>query len=133
MAVADPTIGFALPALAHPGASGIGTTQGGSGVITFRVPSEHPPASTTELLIALPDNTPILEVFTQPKAGWTATLTKKDLLTPQKDDKGNPITQYVSQVHWKADNPQAAIPPYQFDMFNIYAGSLPKQDSMTLR
>jgi periplasmic copper chaperone A len=125
-------IGFARPALAHPGVSGIDTTQGGSGVITFRVPSEWETASTTEVLVTLPDNTPILEVATQPKAGWTATLTKKNLPTPQKDDKGNQVTQYVSQVHWKADNPQAAIPPDQFDMFNIYAGPLPKQDSITL-
>jgi periplasmic copper chaperone A len=125
-------IGFASPALAHIEVSGTDTTQGGSGVLTFRVPTESDTASTTELLVTLPDNTPILSVATQPKPGWTATVTKKNLPAPQKDEDGNLVTQYVSQVDWKADNPQAAIPPNQFDMFNISAGPLPKQASITL-
>ncbi|HUO38895.1 MAG TPA: YcnI family protein [Mycobacterium sp.] len=124
--------GFASPALAHVEVSGIDTTQGGSGVLTFRVPTESDTASTTELLVTLPDSNPILSVATQPKAGWTATVTKKNLPSPQKDEDGNIVTQYVSQVDWKADNPQAAIPPNQFDMFSISAGPLPKQDSLTL-
>lgn len=125
-------IGFACPALAHVEVSGTDTTQGGSGVVTFRVPTESDTASTTELLVTLPDNTPILSVATQPKTGWTATVTKKNLPSPQKDDDGNLVTQYVSQVDWKADNPQAAIPPNQFDMFNISVGPLPKQSTITL-
>jgi len=125
-------IGFASDALAHVEVSGIDTTQGGSGVVTFRVPTESDTASTTELLVTLPDNTPIVSVATQPKAGWTATLTRKNLPSPQKDDDGNTVTQYVAQVDWKADNPQAAIPPNQFDMFSISAGPLPKQGSITL-
>jgi uncharacterized protein YcnI len=125
-------IGFASPALAHVEVSGTDTTQGGSGVLTFRVPTESDTASTSELLVTLPDNTPILSVATQPKPGWTATVTKKNLPAPQKDEDGNLVTQYVSQVDWKADNPQAAIPPNQFDMFNISAGPLPKQASITL-
>ena len=125
-------IGFASPALAHVEVSGIDTTQGGSGVLTFRVPTESDTASTTELLVTLPDNTPILSVATQPKPGWTATVTKKNLPSPQKDDDGNVVTQYVAQVDWKADSPQAAIPPNQFDTFSISAGPLPKQGSITL-
>jgi periplasmic copper chaperone A len=125
-------VALACPALAHVEVSGTDTTQGGSGVVTFRVPTESDTASTTEVLVTLPDNTPILSVATQPKPDWTATVTKKNLPSPQKDEDGNTVTQYVSQVDWKANNPQAAVPPDQFDMFSISAGPLPKQASVTL-
>jgi periplasmic copper chaperone A len=124
-------IGFAAPALAHVQVSGTDATQGGYGVATFRVPSESDTASTTELRVTLPDDTPILSASVQPKAGWTATVTKKDLATPQKDDDGNIVNQYVSVVDWKADNPQAAIPPNQFDEFNLSVGPLPKAASVS--
>jgi periplasmic copper chaperone A len=125
-------LGFASPALAHVEVSGTDATQGGEGVLTFRVPTESDTASTTELLVTFPDATPILSVATQPKAGWTATVIRKNLPSPQKDEDGNVVTQYVSQVDWKAANPQAGIPPNEFDMFSISAGPLPKQASLTL-
>lgn len=125
-------LGFASPALAHVEVSGTDATQGGYGVLTFRVPTESDTASTTELHVTFPDSTPILSVATQPKPGWTATVVKKNLASPQKDDDGNLINQYVSEVDWKAGNPQAGIPPEQFDMFNISVGPLPKQASLTL-
>jgi periplasmic copper chaperone A len=125
-------LGFAGPALAHVEVSGIDTTQGGEGVLTFRVPSESDTASTTELRVTLPDDSPILSAATQPKPGWTATVTKKNLATPQKDDDGNELTQYVSVVDWKADTPQAAIPPNQFDMFNLSVGPLPRAATLSL-
>ncbi|BBY65576.1 YcnI family copper-binding membrane protein [Mycolicibacterium helvum] len=131
-AVTAAGIGLAAPAYAHVEVSGTDATQGGYGVLTFRVPSESDTASTTDLLVTLPDDQPILSVSTQPKPGWTATLTKKKLATPQKDDDGNEVTDYVSTVEWKADNPQAAVPPNQFDMFNISAGPLPKQAMISL-
>ena len=125
-------IGLAAPALAHVEVSGTDASQGGYGVLTFRVPTESDTASTTNLVVTLPDDQPILSVSTQPKAGWTATVTKKKLSTPQKDDDGNEVTDYVSTVEWTADNPQAAIPPNQFDMFSISAGPLPKEDALSL-
>lgn len=124
-------IAFAVPALAHVEVSGIDTTQGGEGVLTFRVPSESDTASTTELRVTLPDDSPILQAATQPKPGWTATVTKKNLATPQKDDDGDTLTQYASVVDWKADTPQAAIPPNDFDMFNLSVGPLPKSASVS--
>jgi uncharacterized protein YcnI len=124
-------IGFAAPALAHVEVSGTDAAQGGYGVATFRVPSESDTASTTELRVTLPDDSPILSASVQPKPGWTATVTKKNLTTPQKDDDGNTVTQYVSVVDWKADNPQAAIPPNQFDEFNLSVGPLPKTASVS--
>ncbi|MCV7014973.1 YcnI family protein [Mycolicibacterium madagascariense] len=124
-------IGFAAPALAHVEVSGTDATQGGYGVATFRVPSESDTASTTELRVTLPDDTPILSASVQPMPGWTATVTKKKLATPQKDDDGNTVTDYVSVVDWKATTPQAAIPPNQFDEFNLSLGPLPKAASVS--
>ena len=125
-------IGLAAPALAHVEVSGTDASQGGYGVLTFRVPTESDTASTTDLVVTLPDDQPIVSVSTQPKPGWTATVTKKKLSTPLKDDDGNEVTDYISTVEWKADNPQAAIPPNQFDMFSISAGALPKEDALSL-
>lgn len=129
---ATAAIALAAPALAHVRVTGPDATQGAWGVLTFRVPTESDTASTTDLLITLPDDQPIVSVSTQQKPGWTATLTKKKLATPQKDDDGNEITDYVSTVEWKAIGPQAAIPPGQFDTFAISAGPLPKSESLTL-
>jgi uncharacterized protein len=125
-------VGFASPALAHVKVSGVDATQGGYGVLTFRVPTESSTASTTELLVTLPDATPIVSVTLQNKPGWTGTVKKNILPSPQRDEDGNTITQYVTQVDWKANNLQAAIPPAQFDMFSISAGPLPKRASITL-
>lgn len=125
-------LGFAAPAFAHVQVSGTDATQGGYGFLTFHVPTESDTASTTDVVVTLPDDQPILSVSTQPKPGWTATFTKKKLATPQKDDDGNVISDYVSTIEWKADNPQAAIPPNQFDTFNISAGPLPKESMIYL-
>lgn len=117
-------------ASAHVKVSGIDVTQGGYGLVTFRVPSESTTASTTELVITLPSDTPFTSVDTQPKAGWTATVAHAPLATPVTDDDNNTITQYVSQVDLKATTPDAAIPPGQFDMFNLSMGSFPKAASV---
>ena len=60
---------FATSASAHVKVSGTDAVQGGSGVITFRVPSESATAATTGLLIAFPAATPFTSVDVQPKAG----------------------------------------------------------------
>lgn len=132
VAVAAAAVGFAAPALAHVKVSGTDADQGGYGVLTFRVPTESDTAATTDLLVTFPDDQPVLSVSTQPKPGWTAHVVKKKLATPQKDDDGNDITDYVSTVEWKADTPQAAIPPNEFDMFSVSAGPLPKAATLAL-
>ncbi|MBT0567843.1 YcnI family protein [Williamsia sp. CHRR-6] len=119
-------------AAAHVHVDGTDATQGGYGVLTFRVPTESDTASTTGLTITLPDDTPIISVSVQPKAGWTSELVKKNLPTPQKDDDGGEISQYVSQIVWKATGPGAPIPPGGFDTFAVSAGPLPKADSIAL-
>jgi uncharacterized protein YcnI len=122
---------FAAAASAHVKVSGIDAVQGGSGVITFRVPSESGTASTTGLRITFPANHPFTEVDTQPKAGWKATVTTKPLPHPLKDDDGSTITSYVAQVDFKAQTAAAAIPPGDFDMFNLSVGTFPTVPSMS--
>jgi uncharacterized protein len=124
---------FAGAASAHVKVSGVDAVQGGSGVITFRVPSESDTASTTGLLITLPAATPFTSVDVQPKAGWTAKVTKKPLPHPLTDDDGGTITDYVAQVDFTAtgSGSGAGIPPGEFDMFNLSVGPFPKAPSMT--
>lgn len=129
-AAAALVVGAGGVASAHVKVSGTDASQGGYGELTFRVPTESDTAATTGLTVTFPDNTPIISVSTQPKAGWSVQVVKKDLLAPQKDDDGNQITQYVSQVIWKAQTPQAAIPPGGFETFSVLAGPLPKQSSV---
>ena len=123
---------FAGSASAHVKVSGVDAVQGGSGVITFRVPSESDTASTTGLVITFPAATPFTEVAVQPKAGWTAKVTTKPLPKPLTDDDGNAITDYVAEVDFTAtgSGSGAGIPPGQFDMFNLSVGPFPKAPSM---
>ena len=123
---------FAGSASAHVKVSGVDAVQGGSGVITFRVPSESDTASTTGLVITFPAATPFTEVAVQPKAGWTAKVTTKPLPKPLTDDDGNAITDYVAEVNFTAtgSGSGAGIPPGQFDMFNLSVGPFPKAPSM---
>jgi len=125
------TLAFAVPASAHVKVSGTDAVQAGSGVLTFRVPTESATASTTGLLITFPANAPFTSVDTQPKAGWTASVEKKPLPNPVPGEDGSTITQYVSQVDFKATNPASAIPPGQFDMFNLSVGPFPKASSVS--
>jgi periplasmic copper chaperone A len=122
---------FAASASAHVKVSGTDAAPGGSGVVTFRVPSESATASTTGLLITFPAATPFTEVDTQPKAGWTATVTRKPLAKPLTDDDGDTITEYVASVDFKAQTRAAAIPPGDFDMFNLSVGPFPQASSMS--
>jgi periplasmic copper chaperone A len=69
-------------------------------------------------------------VETQPKAGWTATVSRKPLPRPQQGEDGSVINQYVSQVDFKATSPESAIPPGQFDMFNLAVGPFPDAPSV---
>jgi len=101
-----------------------GIAQGGFGVLTFRVPTESATASTTELKVSFPSDTPISYVSTQPVAGWKASISTKKLAKPIKTDDGTMDT-YVSEVDWKATSPANAIKPGEFQMFNVSAGPLP--------
>lgn len=119
----------APPASAHVHVSSNDAAQGGYGLLTFRVPTESDTASTTELIIELPKDTPITSVSTQPIPGWTAELKTEKLSEPIPSDHGE-ITSYVSQISWSADSKQDGIAPGEFQQFSISAGPLPETDSI---
>lgn len=122
----------ALPALAHVTVSSPGATQGGYGVITFRVPTESPTASTTGLKVQLPADAPFGFLSVKPKAGWTYTVTRAKLDTPIKTDDGD-VTDYPSVVEWKVAPGGAGIKPGEFEEFELSGGPMPKADSISFK
>ena len=122
----------ALPALAHVTVSSPGATQGGYGVVTFRVPTESDTASTVGLKVQFPADTPLASVLVKPIPGWTYTVTRSKLAQPVKDDDGEEVTDYPSVVEWKASG-AAGIKPGEFTEFQVSAGPMPKKDSIEFK
>ena len=102
-AVAAAAVGLtALPALAHVTVNSPGATQGGFGVLTFRMPNETDNTNATELKVQLPAEQPLASVSVKPQPGWTYTVTRAKLSQPITDDDGNKVTDYPSVVDWRA-------------------------------
>jgi periplasmic copper chaperone A len=130
--VAATAIGLtALPALAHVTVSSPGATQGGFGVLTFRMPNETDNANATELKVQLPADQPLASVAVKPEPGWSYTVTRAKLSQPITDDDGNQVTDYVSVIDWKAT--AGGIKPGEYEDFDLSVGPLPKADSMTFK
>ena len=133
-AAAAATVGLtALPALAHVSVSSPGATQGGFGVVTFRVPTESDTASTVGLKVQLPADAPLAFVSVQPKAGWTHTVTRAKLPTPVRGEDGEQVTDYPAQVEWRITPGAAGVKPGEFDEFRLSVGPMPKQESITFK
>jgi uncharacterized protein YcnI len=115
----------ALPAWAHVTVAPDSAPQGASDVeITFRVPNEEPPASTTKLDVAIPTSPPLLNALAQSVPGWTDNVKTTHLTTPIQTDDGA-VTDVVTEVSWTADSAAYAIKPGEFGRFEIIVGSLP--------
>jgi periplasmic copper chaperone A len=131
-AAATAAIGLtALPALAHVTVNSPGATQGGFGVLTFRMPNEVDNANATELKVQLPPDQPLASVAVAPIAGWSYTVTRAKLSSPITDDDGNQVTDYPAVVDWKAT--AGGIKPGEYQDFNLSVGPLPKAASMTFK
>ena len=130
--VAAAAIGLtALPALAHVTVSSPRATQGGFGVLTFRMPNETDNANANELKVQLPADQPLASVSVKPEPGWAYTVTRAKLPQPITDDDGNQVTDYVSVIDWKAT--AGGIKPGEYNEFQLSVGPLPKADSMTFK
>jgi uncharacterized protein YcnI len=112
-------------ASAHVTVSSEDATRGGTGVLTFRVPTESATASTIKLQVQLPTATPIASVLIQPVPGWTAHAITAKLATPITTDDGDKVTEAVSEIDWTATSAATAIKPGEFQQFVISAGPLP--------
>jgi len=131
-AVAAAAVGLtALPALAHVTVNSPGATQGGFGVLTFRMPNETDNTNATELKVQLPAEQPLASVSVKPQPGWTYTVTRAKLSQPITDDDGNKVTDYPSVVDWRAT--AGGIKPGEYAEFQLSVGPLPKVDSMTFK
>ncbi|WP_277208132.1 YcnI family copper-binding membrane protein [Isoptericola croceus] len=100
-------------------------------LLTFRVPNESDTASTTELEVDLPTDTPFVHVSVEPVPGWTATVTTVELDEPAAVH-GAEITEVVDTVVWTADDTDAAIAPGEFRRFAVSAGPVPEVESIVL-
>lgn len=95
-------------------------------LVNFAVPNEEASASTTQVEIDFPTNTPILGIRAQPVAGWTVTVETARLPKAVTTDDGQ-ITEAVSKVTWTTTGP--GIGPDQFQLFTVIAGTLPSNTS----
>lgn len=131
-AMASVSVGLtALPALAHVSVSSPDATQGGFGVVTFRMPNEVDNANATELKVQLPADQPLASVAVKPQPGWAYTVSTAKLATPLTDDDGNKVTDYTSVIDWKAT--AGGIKPGEYAEFQLSVGPLPKADKMIFK
>jgi uncharacterized protein YcnI len=117
-------------ASAHVSVSSTDAAPGGFGKVTFRVPNESDAASTVDLRIQLPTDTPLTSLRAQPVPGWTVTLTTSRLPEPQVDDDGTQVTQAVSVVEYRAAA-GGGIAPGEFQEFALSGGRFPDAQKLT--
>jgi uncharacterized protein YcnI len=102
-------------ASAHVTAAGDDLTQGGYGVVTFRVPNESDTANTVSVSVTLPN---LKSARTEPMPGWTAEITK------------DATSEEATSVIWRAVDGNPGIKPGEFARFALSAGPLPEQESV---
>lgn len=106
------------------------TASGGYAELVFRVPSERPSASTTKVVLTLPQTSPFTDVSVESVTGWVVTVTDAPLPSPATVD-GTTITKAPHVVTWTATG-AAAIAPGEYQNFAISAGPLPAPGMLEL-
>lgn len=101
------------------------TAAGGYSVLTFRVPTEKPDASTTRVVVDLPTDTPFTYAAVRPLPGWDAKV-EEGKLPKSVDVEGATITKAPLHVTFTADK-DSAVQPGQFQEFAIQVGALPAE------
>lgn len=120
-------VGIAGPASAHVSVSSTDAAPGEFGKAVFRVPTESETASTTKLVVTLPEDNPFAFVSTQSKPGWKVTVKEAKLDKPTKVGDFE-LTKAVRTVTWTSTG--NGIPPSQFDEFAISGGPFPDTDKI---
>lgn len=120
----------AVPASAHVRVEPDSTVAGSYAALTFRVPNESDTASTTEVVVTLPQDQPLRHVSVRPVPGWRATVAEADLPEPITLD-GSTLTKAARTVTWTATGDQA-IAPGQYQEFAVSAGPLPSPGTVVL-
>jgi len=123
------TVVLAAPTAAHVTVSSTDASQGGYGMLTFRVPNESDTAATTKLTITLPSETPLAHVTAQSKPGWKVTTDTTTFDEPVKVGDFE-LTEAVTSITWTATG--GGIPVGGFDTFAISGGPLPASQTLVL-
>ncbi|GAB3669489.1 YcnI family protein [Actinocorallia lasiicapitis] len=110
----------AAPASAHVTVQPGTAEQGSWSKVSFRVPNERPDASTTKIVVDLPQDHAVAFVSVKPVPGWTVKADKTKLATPIKREDGE-ITEAVTRITWSGGK----IDPNQFQEFDVSLGPLP--------
>ncbi|MFC8734528.1 YcnI family protein [Luteimicrobium sp. NPDC057192] len=118
------TLAVPLTAQAHVRVDPGQATAGSYTVLTFRVPTESPTASTTKVVVDLPTDHPFSSLSYQPVPGWTAKVVTTKLDKPVETKAGATITEAPTQVIWTAESGHA-VAPGQFQEFSVSAGPVP--------
>lgn len=105
-------------------------TAGSFSALTFRVPTESDTASTVEVQVDLPQDTPFLFVSTKPLPGWTAQVSEQPLPKPVEVE-GTQVTKAARSITWTADQ-AAVIKPGEYQEFAISVGPLPAAGTVLL-
>lgn len=119
-----------VPAAAHVRVTADSTQPGGYSALTFRVPNEDDRASTTQLSVELPQDTPFASVRTRSLPGWRAELSSAALPAPVEVN-GATLTKAVRTVTWTAER-GASIAPGQYQEFGLSVGPLPAGGELAL-
>ncbi|WP_344055118.1 YcnI family protein [Planotetraspora silvatica] len=119
-------------AFAHVTVSPESATQGGYAALTFRVPNERDDASTTEIEVQLPTDSPLASVSVKPHPGWSYEITKTKLATPI-EVHGAQISEVIGKITWTAADSKSAIKPGEYDEFSVSAGPLPETDRLVFK
>ncbi|WP_332641963.1 YcnI family copper-binding membrane protein [Aeromicrobium sp.] len=123
-------VGVAGAASAHVSVSSTDAAQGGFGKAVFRVPTESDTASTTKLVVTLPEDAPLAFLTAQAKPGWKVVLKKEKLDAPTKVGDFE-LTESVRTVTWTTSG--RGIAPSQFDEFAISGGPFPDDESISFK
>jgi uncharacterized protein YcnI len=115
------TLGLALPALAHVTVNPKSVEQGSFSKVAFRVPNERDDASTTKLVVELPQDHPLAFVSVRPVEGWKIEVLESKLDKPVATEDGE-LTEAVTKITWSGGK----VEPGQFQEFEVSLGVLPK-------
>lgn len=111
-----------LAASAHVTINPDQAEPGGWTYVTFRAPNESASASTVELQVHLPTDTPFTSVTYQATPGWTTTVATEKLPAPVTVS-GNTVSEAPATVVIRAD--AGGIAPGQFQTFTLALGPVP--------
>ena len=112
---------FAAPASAHVTVAPAHVAAGAFEELTFRCPNERPAASTTKLVVQLPQSNPLMYVSVRPVPGWRTTVTMRKLAQPVRGNHGA-VTTVVDTITWSGGR----IRPGEYQDFAILAGTMPR-------